>query len=327
MIIGNVQLKNNLIFAPLAGFSDVGFRHLCARYGAGMTVTEMVSAKGMCYGNKGTDALLLTTDAEKIKCVQIFGSEPEFMFRAAKDERLAKFDIIDINMGCPVRKVVGNGDGSALMANPALITEIVAAVKEGGRRPVTVKMRSGIKTGEVLAVECARAAERGGADMIAIHPRFREQFYSGNADHSVSAEVKKAVIIPVVANGDITDAESLDKVKKESGADGFMIGRGALGKPYIFAELMGGKVGFSKSNSNMIITENDDNNIVFDIKSAVLEHIDILRRFFPDHRVANNMKLHLCHYAKDTGNAKAVRSALSTVKDLDGIFGLIDFYF
>lgn len=148
--IGNVQLKSNLVFAPIAGFSEVGFRHLCAQYGAGLTFTELVSAKGLVYGNKGTQELLATTDVEKPCAVQLFGSDPEFMYKAAKDERLAKFDIIDVNMGCPVKKVFNNGDGSALMKNPDLVCEIVEAVKQGAKRPVTVKMRAGIEIGKPL---------------------------------------------------------------------------------------------------------------------------------------------------------------------------------
>lgn len=306
--IGDIKLKSDLIFAPIAGFSDVGARVLCARYGAGLVYTEMVSAKGLCYGNKGTEDLLYTTSSDTPIAVQIFGHEPEFMYRAAKDERLAKFDIVDINMGCPVKKIVGNGDGSALMENPALITEVVQAVKEGSGKPVTVKIRAGVREGEVLAVDCAIAAEKGGADMIAVHPRFREQFYSGKADHAITAEVKKTVGIPVVANGDIVDKSSLDEVRKISGADGFMIARGALGRPWIFAELSG-------------------NDYDFDVRKAVAEHIRLLRDHLPDKVVANVMKLQLCHYAKNTGNAKAVRTAISTVKSAEDLFALVDEYF
>ena len=307
MHIADIELKSNLMFAPIAGFSDAGARHLSARYGAGLLYTEMVSAKGLCYGGKGTEDLLDTTDTGVPTAVQIFGSEPEFIYKACRDERLKKFDIIDINMGCPVRKIVSNGEGSALMENPALITEIVSAAKEGGERPVTVKIRAGVKMGEILAVECALAAEKGGADMVAVHPRFREQMYAGFADHTITKMVKDAVKIPVVANGDIVDKSSLEKVKEISGADGFMIARGALGKPYIFSELEGKKYDY-------------------DNKSAVVEHIEILRSTLPDRVVANMMKLHLCHYAKNTGNTKAVRMALATATDLDGILKLVDEY-
>lgn len=306
--IGDVQLNNNVVFAPIAGFSEVGFRHLCAKYGAGLTYTELVSAKGLVYGNKGTEELLATTDIETPCAVQIFGSDPEFMYKAAKDDRLAKFDIIDINMGCPVKKVFGNGDGSALMKDPALITEVVQAVKEGGSRPVTVKMRAGIEMGKPLAVECALAAQKGGASAVTVHARYREQYYSGECDHTITKAVKDALDIPVIANGDIVDKQSLDKVAQITNADGFMIGRGALGKPWIFAELQG------KEDSH-------------DVKSLILEHIDVLREFMPDFTVANVMKLQLCYYARGGRNAKAVRVEIGKAKSLEDTFEIIDEFF
>ncbi|MGN0744597.1 MAG: tRNA dihydrouridine synthase [Christensenellales bacterium] len=306
--IGNVQLKSNLVFAPIAGFSEVGFRHLCAQYGAGLTFTELVSAKGLVYGNKGTQELLATTDVEKPCAVQLFGSDPEFMYKAANDERLAKFDIIDVNMGCPVKKVFNNGDGSALMKNPDLVCEIVEAVKQGAKRPVTVKMRAGIEIGKPLAVECALSAQKGGADAVSVHGRYREQYYSGACDYSVIKAVKDALHIPVIANGDIVDAKSLENAKNLTGADGFMIGRGALGRPWIFAELQG-------------------KDVSYDVKSLVLQHIEVLRRFMPDYTVANVMKLQLCYYARGGRNAKAVRLAIGKSKSLDDIFAIVDEYF
>lgn len=306
--IGNVQLKSNLVFAPIAGFSEVGFRHLCAQYGAGLTFTELVSAKGLVYGNKGTQELLATTDDEKPCAVQLFGSDPEFMYKAAKDERLAKFDIIDVNMGCPVKKVFNNGDGSALMKNPDLVCEIVEAVKQGAKRPVTVKMRAGIEIGKPLAVECALSAQKGGADAVSVHGRYREQYYSGACDYSVIKAVKDALHIPVIANGDIVDAKSLENAKNLTGADGFMIGRGALGRPWIFAELQG-------------------KDVFYDVKSLVLQHIEVLRRFMPDYTVANVMKLQLCYYARGGRNAKAVRLAIGKSKSIGDIFAIVDEYF
>ena len=306
--IGDVQLESNIVFAPLAGFSEVGFRHMCAKYGAGLTYTELVSAKGLCYGNKGTQELLAREDFSSPCAVQLFGSDPEFMYKAAKDERLAKFEIVDINMGCPVKKVFNNGDGSALMKNPDLITEIVQAVKEGAKRPVTVKMRAGVDSGKPVAVECALAAQKGGASAVCVHPRYREQFYSGEADHSITKAVKEALDIPVIANGDITDLRSLAGVRDLTGADGFMIGRGALGRPWIFSELNGG-------------------NGAHDVKADIYEHIAVLRKYMCDFTVANVMKLQLCYYAKGGRDAKAVRVEIGKAKSIDDIFDIVEKYF
>jgi len=306
--IGDVQLESNIVFAPIAGFSEVGFRHMCAKYGAGLTYTELVSAKGLCYGNKGTQELLAREDFSSPCAVQLFGSDPEFMYKAAKDERLAKFEIVDINMGCPVKKVFNNGDGSALMKNPDLITEIVQAVKEGAKRPVTVKMRAGVDLGKPVAVECALAAQKGGASAVCVHPRYREQFYSGEADHSITKAVKEALDIPVIANGDITDLRSLAGVRDLTGADGFMIGRGALGRPWIFSELNGG-------------------NGAHDVKADIYEHIAVLRKYMCDFTVANVMKLQLCYYAKGGRDAKAVRVEIGKAKSIDDIFDIVEKYF
>ena len=306
--IGDVQLESNIVFAPIAGFSEVGFRHMCAKYGAGLTYTELVSAKGLCYGNKGTQELLAREDFSSPCAVQLFGSDPEFMYKAAKDERLAKFEIVDINMGCPVKKVFNNGDGSALMKNPDLITEIVQAVKEGAKRPVTVKMRAGVDSGKPVAVECALAAQKGGASAVCVHPRYREQFYSGEADHSITKAVKEALDVPVIANGDITDLRSLAEVRDLTGADGFMIGRGALGRPWIFSELNGG-------------------NGAHDVKADIYEHIAVLRKYMCDFTVANVMKLQLCYYAKGGRDAKAVRVEIGKAKSIDDIFDIVEKYF
>lgn len=306
--IGDVQLESNIVFAPIAGFSEVGFRHMCAKYGAGLTYTELVSAKGLCYGNKGTQELLAREDFSSPCAVQLFGSDPEFMYKAAKDERLAKFEIVDINMGCPVKKVFNNGDGSALMKNPDLITEIVQAVKEGAKRPVTVKMRAGVDLGKPVAVECALAAQKGGASAVCVHPRYREQFYSGEADHSITKAVKEALDIPVIANGDIIDLRSLAGVRDLTGADGFMIGRGALGRPWIFSELNGG-------------------NGAHDVKVDIYEHIAVLRKYMCDFTVANVMKLQLCYYAKGGRDAKAVRVEIGKAKSIDDIFDIVEKYF
>ncbi len=306
--IGDVQLESNIVFAPIAGFSEVGFRYMCAKYGAGLTYTELISAKGLCYGNKGTEELLARKNFDVPCAVQLFGSDPEFMYKAAKDERLASFEIVDINMGCPVKKVFNNGDGSALMKNPSLVCEIVQAVREGAKRPVTVKIRAGVEYGKPLAVECALAAQKGGASAVCVHPRYREQFYSGEADHTITKEVKQALRIPVIANGDITDEHSLKRVQDITHADAFMIGRGALGRPWIFARL-------------------NDKDAAHDVKADIYEHIGVLREYMNDFTVANVMKLQLCYYAKGGRDAKAVRVEIGKAKTIDDIFAIVEKYF
>lgn len=308
MKIGNVELKSNLLFAPIAGFSEVGFRSLCASYGAGLTYTELISAKGLCYNNENTEQLLVKEENDSPCAVQLFGSDPEFLYKAAKDERLKGFEIIDINMGCPVKKVFNNGDGSALMKDPKLIEEIVKATKEGAKRPVSVKMRAGINIGEPLAVECALAAQRGGANAVTIHPRYKEQLYSGVADHNITKEVKKALTIPVIANGDIVDIDSLNRVKELTNADGFMIARGALGRPQIFSELQGIDV-----NVN--------------IKDLIYKHIAILKNHLSDITICNQMKTQICYYAKGKPYAKQVRKEIVLTKTLDETFKVVEEYF
>ena len=230
------------------------------------------------------------------------------MYKAAKDERLANFEIVDINMGCPVKKVFNNGDGSALMKNPDLICEVVQAVREGAKRPVTVKMRAGVESGKPNAVECALAAQKGGASAVCVHPRYREQFYSGVADHTITKAVKEALDIPVIANGDIVDLQSLERVRDITGADGFMIARGALGRPWIFAELQG------KDASH-------------DTGRDIYEHISVLKKYMSDFTVANVMKLQLCYYAKGGRDAKAVRVEIGKAKAIEDIFAIVEKYF
>lgn len=330
-----LNLISRIFLAPLAGFSDAGFRALCAEHGAGLTYTEMVSAKGMCYGNAGTDALLYRDGADGHCAVQLFGSDPEFMRRAAADERLKGFDIIDINMGCPVKKVFGNGDGSALMAHPDIIEEIVRAVAEGGGRPVTVKLRAGIKEREPLVIECALAAERGGASAVTVHPRFREQMYAGKADHFFTAEVKRALSVPVVANGDIFDARSFFEVRRRTRADAYMIGRGALGRPWLF-KVLSALDALSDDEVYMSDGTVKDNALAyaeelsaaasadFDAVDAVKRHVAVLLKIMPERTVANVMKLHLCHYAKNSPHAKAVRLAVSRINRVEDVFAVAD---
>lgn len=236
--IGNVTLENNLILAPMAGVCDLPFRVLCKEQGAGLLCMEMVSAKGIYYNNKNTEILLTTTPEERPVSLQFFGADPDIMSEMAKKIEERPFDILDINMGCPVPKVVNNGEGSALMKNPKLVYEIVSKMVKAIKKPVTVKIRKGFDEEHINAVEIAKIAEEAGASAVAVHGRTREQYYSGKADWEIIRQVKEAVSIPVIGNGDILNAGDVLRMKEQTGCDGFMIGRGAQGNPWIFRQIL-----------------------------------------------------------------------------------------
>ena len=277
MKIGDFETENNLFLAPMAGYTDIAQRHLCKKFGAGLTTTEMVSAKGLIYDSEKTKWLLYTSPLESIKVVQLFGHEPEVFFKAIQNDVLKDFDIIDINMGCPAPKIIKNGEGSFLMKNPDLASEIVKASVSASKRPVTVKMRLGYT--ENNAVEFAKMLEKSGASAIAVHGRLMTQGYSGKADYEQIANVKNAVSIPVIANGDIVDKESFERIKKETGADAFMIGRASVGNPHIFAELL-------------------NRDIPFDKYECIKKQFEILLKYYDEHFVVTNMRKHIVGYLK-----------------------------
>lgn len=238
MRIGNVNLENNTILAPMAGVTDLPFRLLCKEQGVGMTCTEMVSAKALSFHNKNTEPLMETSSEERPVSLQLFGSDPDIISEMAAYIEERPFDILDINMGCPVPKIAGNGEGSALMQNPKLVGEIVSKTVKAIRKPVTIKIRKGFTEQNVNAVEIAKVAEAAGASAIAIHARTREQYYAGEADWDIIRQVKEAVRIPVIGNGDVDSAQKAAKLLEETGCDGIMVARAARGNPWIFREIL-----------------------------------------------------------------------------------------
>ncbi len=241
IFIKNVEIKNNLILAPMAGFTDIAFRKMCHDFGAGLTTTEMISAKALHYKNKKTEEMLVAFKDETPKAVQIFGHEPEIMAEAVKNPLLKNFDIIDINMGCPAPKIYSNGDGSALMQNITLAEEIIVACIKATDKPITVKFRLGHSDAEINAVEFAKMCERAGASAITVHGRTKVQGYSGKVDYAKIAEVKQAVKIPVFANGDCRSKADFENILNLTGCDGVMLGRASVGRPEIFAEILSNK--------------------------------------------------------------------------------------
>lgn len=278
--IKNVELKSNLILAPMAGLSDVTFRNMCLKFGAGLVCTEMVSAKALSYKNKKTEDLLITLDDEVPKAVQIFGHEPEVMAEAVKNPLLAKFDIIDINMGCPAPKIVKNGDGSALLKNFDLAEQIISACVNATDKPITVKFRIGFDEDENISVDFAKICERAGAAAITVHGRTTKQGYSGIVDYEAIKQVKQAVNIPVFANGNCETREDYENILKITGADGIMIGRASLGSPEIFEEILTGK----RPNVNKF--------------EQIKYHYETLMKFFPEKAVVLSMRTHLANYLK-----------------------------
>lgn len=296
--IGNVTLKNRFILAPMAGFSDAGFRHVCALCGAGLTVTEMVSAKGLVYGNKNTAPLLAVSDSESVRAVQLFGSDPEFIKRAAEDSMLSGFHIIDLNMGCPVPKIVKSGEGSALMRDLHTARQVITAAVRSSGRPVTVKFRSGWDASSINCAEFAKMCEDSGASAITIHPRTRDQFYGGRADKPLTERVKRAVNIPVIHSGDLSTASECAEMLKI--ADAVMIGRGALGRPQIFSALTGNDCPYS---------------------SYELFSINLMRNveIFGEETAVKNMRKHAYYYIKGAPDNRKCKQRINSITAAAGL--------
>lgn len=295
IFIKGVELKSNLILAPMAGFTDLAFRKMCRDYGAGLTCTEMVSSMALHYKNKKTEELLFSLEDETPKAVQIFGHDPEIMAEAAKNPLLDKFDIIDINMGCPARKITSNGDGSALMKNFEQARRVIEAVASATDKPVTVKFRLGIDDSSITAVEFAKLCESAGASAITVHGRTAKQGYSGSVDYDTIRQVKQSVSIPVFANGDCRSHEDFVKILEMTGADGVMVGRAVLGAPEKFAEILSGK----EVKANKL--------------EQLLFHYETMLKFYPERYVVLYMRSHLARYLG--GEHKRTELLLSLMKE------------
>ena len=288
--IGGLETPNNIFLAPLAGYTNAVFRQMCFEMGAGLTVTEMVSAKGLCYDNDKTkDLLTVTPNYTGIKACQLFGSDPEIMRRAAESEAVAPFDLIDINMGCPMPKIYNNGEGSALMNNLPLASEIIKAVKKSGKA-VSVKFRIGLDEQHIIAKEFAKMCEDSGADMITVHGRTRDKIYAGGVNFKAVAEAKNAVKIPVIANGNVFGRHKAEKLLNETGADGVAVARGAMYSPWIFAELTG------KPLPNK--------------KQLILKQIKDTREYFGERFACVFMRKMIAFYIKGTPNSSQIKVKL-----------------
>ena len=297
MKIGNVQLENPYILAPMAGVTDLPFRLLCKEQGAGLLCMEMISAKALQYKNKNTKALLSIHPQEYPVSLQLFGSDPKIISEMAKEIEELPFQILDINMGCPVPKVVKNGEGSALMKDPKLIYEIVSQTVRAIQKPVTVKIRKGFDDDHVNAVEVAKVIEEAGASAVAVHGRTREQYYSGKADWEIIRRVKEAVSIPVIGNGDVTSGERALAMREQTGCDGVMIGRGAQGNPWIFHELV-------EYDRTGVLPPRPSKEV---IKATMLRHARLQIEFKGDYLGIREMRKHVAWYTAGMRHSAGLR--------------------
>ena len=305
--IGNVTLDNSYILGPMAGVTDLPFRLLCKEQGAGLLCMEMISAKGILYNNKNTESLLQIHPDEMPVSLQLFGSDPKIVSEMAKRIEDRPFSILDINMGCPVPKVVRNGEGSALMKQPKLVYDLVRAVVKAIQKPVTVKIRKGFDDGHINAVEIARIIEEAGAAAVAVHGRTREQYYSGKADWDIIRQVKEAVKIPVIGNGDVTSGEQAVAVRRQTGCDGVMIARGAQGNPWIFSELI-------SYEENGILPPRPD---IKEIRNMMLRHARLQIQYKGDYTGIREMRKHVAWYTKGLHNAARLRDDINNVESYE----------
>lgn len=313
LTIGNVKLENSYILGPMAGVTDLPFRLLCKEQGAGLVCMEMVSAKGILYNSKNTESLLEIHSKEMPVSLQLFGSDPKIVSEMAKRIEDRPFAILDINMGCPVPKVVKNGEGSALMKNPKLVYELVSKVVKAIQKPVTVKIRKGFDETCINAVEIAGIIEEAGASAVAVHGRTREQYYSGRADWDIIRQVKEAVSIPVIGNGDVTSGEKAISMREQTGCDGVMIARGAQGNPWIFSELIEyEKTGVLPSRPK-----------IEDVKAMMLRHARLQLEQKGAYVGIREMRKHVAWYTKGLHGAAKLRGVINGLESYEELENIL----
>lgn len=312
--IGDVILKNNVILAPMAGVTDLPFRLLCKEQGAGLLCMEMVSAKAIYYNNKNTETLMQIEPEERPVSLQLFGSDPVIMSEMAKRIEDRPFDILDINMGCPVPKVVNNGEGSALMKNPGLVRKIVTSVSKAIKKPLTVKIRKGFDENNINAVEIAKIIEDSGAAAVAVHGRTRQQYYSGKADWDIIRQVKEAVSIPVIGNGDVDSPQKAKQLLEETGCDGIMVGRAAEGNPWIFREI-----------SHYLDTgELLPHPALEEVKEMILRHASLQLEYKGEYTGMREMRKHVAWYTAGFPHSARLRGAVNEIESMEQLMVLLD---